>query len=72
MKKPSKVAKEVAETTSASSIGVTEILEVMTRPLPFSMLSPLGLDLTILLMKDKVFEGEVARSTLEATAKKVS
>jgi hypothetical protein len=34
--------KRFVETPSAFSIGVTEILEVMTEPLPFSMLSPLG------------------------------
>jgi hypothetical protein len=33
---------QVLETPSASSIGVIEILQVMTQPLPFAMLSPLG------------------------------
>lgn len=33
----------------ASSIDVTEILEVMTEPLPFALLSPLGSELTSLL-----------------------
>jgi hypothetical protein len=42
-------SEQVPETPSASSIGVTEILEVMTRPFPFVMLSPLGSDLTSLL-----------------------
>jgi hypothetical protein len=66
--KPSKVGrdekkipyppKQVLETPSASSIGssigATEILEVMTHPFPFTMISPLGSDLTSLLQtKDK-------------------
>jgi hypothetical protein len=42
-------SKQVPKTPSTSSIDVTEILEVMTQPLPFAMLSPLGLDLTSLL-----------------------
>jgi hypothetical protein len=41
--------KHSAETPSATSIGVIEILEVMTVPLPFLMLSPLGSELTSLL-----------------------
>jgi hypothetical protein len=41
--------KRSVETPSASSIGVTEILEVMTKPLPFAMLSPLGSELRSLL-----------------------
>ena len=44
-------SKQVPETPSTSSIDVTEILEVMTQPLPFAMLSPLGLDLTSLLQQ---------------------
>jgi hypothetical protein len=42
-------SKHSIETPSATSIGVTEILEVMTEPLPFAMISPLGLELTGLL-----------------------
>ena len=42
-------SEQVLETPSASSIGVTKILEVMTQPLPFAMLGPLGSDLTSLL-----------------------
>jgi hypothetical protein len=45
--------KHSEETPSTASIGVTENLEVMTAPLPFSMLSPLGLDLTSLLQPQK-------------------
>jgi hypothetical protein len=33
---------KIARTSSSSSIGVTEILKVMTEPFPFVMLSPLG------------------------------
>lgn len=40
---------KIAGTSSSSSIGVTEILKVMTEPFLFAMLSPLGLDLTSLL-----------------------
>jgi hypothetical protein len=35
--------KHLEKTPSATSVGVTEILEVMTAPLPFPMMSPLGL-----------------------------
>jgi hypothetical protein len=38
-----------AETPSTTSIGMTEISEVMIEPLPFTMLSPLGSELTSLL-----------------------
>jgi hypothetical protein len=41
--------KHSSETPSATSIGVTEILEVMTEPLPFTMLSPLWPELISLL-----------------------
>lgn len=47
-KKPSEIPKPVAETPSTLFIGITEILEVMTHPLPFALLSPLGSDLTSL------------------------
>ena len=60
------LSKKVTETPSASSIGVIEILEIMTRPLPFRMLSPLGLVLTSILMKDKNVEGGATKSPLEA------
>lgn len=39
--------------TTTLSIGYTRILEVMTRPLPFSTLCLLGLELTIMLMTVK-------------------
>jgi hypothetical protein len=53
---PKKLEK-IASTSSSSSIGVTEILKVMTEPFPFAMLSPLGLDLTSLLQsKEKGVE----------------
>lgn len=45
--------KHLEETPSAASIGVTDILEVMTAPLPFLMLSPLGSELTRLLQPQK-------------------
>jgi hypothetical protein len=40
---------KIPGTSSSSSIGVTEILKVMTEPFPFALLSPLGSDLTSLL-----------------------
>jgi hypothetical protein len=45
--------KHSAKTCSATSIGVTEILEVMTEPLPFTMLSSLGSELTSILQPRK-------------------
>jgi hypothetical protein len=36
-------------TSTSSYVGVSEILNVMTKPFPFAMLSPLGSDLTSLL-----------------------
>jgi hypothetical protein len=38
---------------SSSSIGVTEILKLMTEPFLFALLSPLGSDLTSLLQSKK-------------------
>ena len=58
--------KHSEETPSAASIGVTEILEVMTTPLPFPMLSPLGSDLTRLLQPQK----KNAERTAEAEVNK--
>lgn len=59
---PLELLRKITETTLASSIRVMEILEVMTRPLPFHMLSPLGSDLTSILMKDKNAKGKATRS----------
>jgi hypothetical protein len=44
----------------------------VTRPLPFSTLSPLGLDLSILLMKDKNAEEEVAKGCSKAVMEESS
>jgi hypothetical protein len=41
--------RQVPDTSSTSSIGVVEILKIMTEPFPFDMLSPLRSDLTSLL-----------------------
>lgn len=59
-KKIPELPKQVAEIPSALSICVIEILEIMTCPLPFAMLRPLGSDLTSLLltMKDNNVEEE--------------
>jgi hypothetical protein len=62
--------KHTVETASTSSIGVSEILEVMTEPLPFAMLSPLGSELTSLLQPKekgarKVTEAKTERVLLE-------
>jgi hypothetical protein len=45
--------KHSVETPSATSIGVAEILDEMTEPLYFTMLSPLGSELTSLLQPHK-------------------
>jgi hypothetical protein len=37
-----------------SSTDISEILKVMTQPIPFAMLSPLGLDQTSLLQSKEV------------------
>jgi hypothetical protein len=55
-----------AETPSTTSIGMTEISEVMIEPLPFTMLSPLGSELTSLLQPQK----KDARKTTEVEADK--
>jgi hypothetical protein len=48
---------KVPSTSSSSSIGVTEILKVMTEPFSFPLLSPLGSYLTSLLQsKEKGIE----------------
>jgi hypothetical protein len=43
------VPEKTADPYSPSSVDVSEILKVMTEPIPFAMLSPLGSDLTSLL-----------------------
>ena len=40
---------------SSSAAEVSEILKVMTEPFPFTLLSPLGLELTSLLQKNEVY-----------------
>ena len=57
--------KHSAETPSATSIGVTEILEVMTEPLPFTMLSPLESELTSLLQPQKKNAKETAEAEVD-------
>jgi hypothetical protein len=48
---------KIPGTSSSSSIGVMEILKVMTEPFSFALLSPLGSDLTCLLQsKEKGIE----------------
>lgn len=66
-KKSSELLKKNIETQSALSLGATEILEVMTQPLHFSALSPLGSDLTSLLMtmKGKNVEEETTKASLD-------
>jgi hypothetical protein len=58
----SSLSKHTIETPSASSIGVTKILEVMTGPMPFAMLSPLGSELTILLQPKEKGAREVTEA----------
>jgi hypothetical protein len=74
IKKTPKLPKHAPETPSASSIGITKILEVMTHPLPFTMLSPLGSYLTSLLQtrKNKNAEegtGVPSKDVVEETTK---
>jgi hypothetical protein len=52
--------KHSIETPSTSSIGITEILEVINEPLPFAMLSSLGSELISLLQPKKNDAREVA------------
>jgi hypothetical protein len=48
---------KIAGPSPSCSVDVSEILKVMTKPFPFAMLSPLGLDLTSLLQsKEKGVE----------------
>jgi hypothetical protein len=58
----SSLPKRSVETPSATSIGVTEILEVMIELLPFAILSPLGLELTSLLQPKKKDASETAEA----------
>ena len=58
--------KHSTENPSTTSIGVIEILEVMTEPFSFTMLSPLGSELTSLLHPQK----KDARETTEAETEK--
>lgn len=51
--KPLKVAKKDIGSTSASSLGATQMLEVMTQPLTFTILSLMRSDLTSLLLTMK-------------------
>jgi hypothetical protein len=57
--------KHTVETPSASSIGVTKILEVMTEPLHFAMLNPQGSQLTNLLLPKEKCAGEVVEVETE-------
>jgi hypothetical protein len=58
--------KHSIDTPLATSIGVIEILEVMTEHLPFTMLSPLGSELPSLLQPKK----KDARKTVESEIEK--
>jgi hypothetical protein len=64
------VPEKIVGTSLSSSVGVTEILKVMTEPFPFSMLSALGPDLTSLLQSkkkeiEKSSEGKKATSVTQ-------
>jgi hypothetical protein len=51
------VPEKTDDTSPSSSVGVSEILKVMTEPFPFAVLSPPGSDLTSLLqLKEKGIE----------------
>jgi hypothetical protein len=67
------VPEKIVGTSLSSSVGVTEILKVMTEPFPFSMLSALGPDLTSLLQSkkkdiEKSSEGKKATSVTHGNA----
>jgi hypothetical protein len=55
------VPEKTVSPSPSSSVDVSEILKVMTKPFPFAMLSPLGSDLTGLLQ----FKEEGAERSLE-------
>jgi hypothetical protein len=48
------VLKQIMSPSSSSAAEVLEILKVMTEPFPFALLSPLRLDLTILLQSKEI------------------
>jgi hypothetical protein len=48
------VPKQITSPSSSSATEVSEILKVMTEPFPFALLSPLRLDLTILLQSKEI------------------
>jgi hypothetical protein len=48
------VPEKTADPYSPSSVDVSEILKVMTEPIPFAMLSPLGSNLTSLLQSKEI------------------
>jgi hypothetical protein len=57
--------KHSVETPSTIFIGIIETLEVMTEPLSFAMLSPLGSELTSLLQQKKKDARETAEAEIE-------
>jgi hypothetical protein len=59
---------KIVGTSSSSSIGVIEILKVMTEPFPFAMLSPLGSDLTSLLQSKEKRVEKVAKEEKKTTS----
>ena len=67
------VPEKTASPSPSSSVDVSEILKVMTEPFPFSLLSPLGSDLTSLPQsKEKGFEqGLGGKETAMATGENV-
>jgi hypothetical protein len=48
------VLKQIMSPSSSSAAEVSEILKVLTEPFPFALLSPLRLDLTILLQSKEI------------------
>jgi hypothetical protein len=65
------VAKKNIESLLASPLGAIEILKVVTQPLPFSTSSPLGSDLTSLLltMNDKNTKEETTKASSSVIVK---
>jgi hypothetical protein len=54
--RPSKMSRKDVLCALTSSLEATQVLELMTQPLPFDTLSPLGSDLTSLLLTMNVNE----------------
>jgi hypothetical protein len=64
MKTTTILEQDKRSTTSTSILGCTRILEVMTRPLPFSPLSPFGPTVTPLVLRELKFWHDIIRTDI--------